>query len=455
MEFAVEYMVKKQDKIVYIVSLGCAKNLVDSEVMCGSLVTHGFYIAESPDVANIYLINTCGFIRDAKKESNDFIEEAVAWKSQARGRIIVVTGCLAQRSPEVIQNAYPQVDLIAGLDDVPRLPELIDLFLDKSMKHEVSQQLPTYLYTDETPRVSLTPEAYAYVKVAEGCDHRCAYCAIPLIRGNQRSRSPESVERESLQLLQNGAYELNFIAQDTSRYGTDLSPQENLEKLLRCCDKLDGDFWLRVLYTHPLHLTDGLLDVLGNSRHVVPYLDIPLQHISTNILQGMRRGMDGDKTRELLARIRRDYPQLSIRTTFLVGFPGETEENFQELLGFVKEFRFDRLGVFAFSPEEGTPAATMTEGIVPPEVAEQRKKSIMELQAGISLEKNKAMIGKTIRVLLETQLKSRQWEGRTAADAPDVDQFVTIATKRKYTAPRFVEAVVEAADEYSLVASEI
>ncbi|MBR4674980.1 MAG: 30S ribosomal protein S12 methylthiotransferase RimO [Victivallales bacterium] len=448
-------MAKKQDKIVYIVSLGCAKNLVDSEVMCGSLVTHGFYIAESPDVANIYLVNTCGFIRDAKKESNDFIEEAVAWKSQARGRIIVVTGCLAQRSPEVIQQAYPQVDLIAGLDDVPRLPELIDLYLDKSMKHEVSQQRPTYLYTDETPRVSLTPEAYAYVKVAEGCDHRCAYCAIPLIRGNQRSRSPESVERECIQLLQNGAYELNFIAQDTSRYGTDLSPQENLEKLLRRCDRLDGDFWLRVLYTHPLHLTDGLLDVLGNSRHVVPYLDIPLQHISTNVLQGMRRGMDGDKTRELLARIRRDYPQLSIRTTFLVGFPGETEENFQELLGFVKEFRFDRLGVFAFSPEEGTPAATMTEGIVPPDVAEQRKKNIMELQAGISLEKNKAMIGKTIRVLLETQLKSRQWEGRTAADAPDVDQFVTIATKRKYTAPCFVEAVVEAADEYSLSASEI
>ena len=453
--FSFKLMAKKQDKIVYIVSLGCAKNLVDSEVMCGSLVTHGFYIAESPEVANIYLVNTCGFIRDAKKESNDFIEEAVAWKKQAHGRIIVVTGCLAQRTPGVIQKSYPQVDLIAGLDDVPHLPELITAYLENAARHEVSRQLPTYLYTDETPRVALTPGAYAYVKVAEGCDHRCAYCAIPLIRGNQRSRSPESVERECRQLLQNGAHELDFIAQDTSRYGTDLTPQENLESLLRRCDRLDGDFWLRVLYTHPLHLTDGLLEVLGNSRHVVPYLDIPLQHISSNVLLGMRRGMDGDKTRELLAKIRRSYPQLSIRTTFLVGFPGETEKSFQELLEFVKEFRFDRLGVFAFSPEEGTPAAAMTEGMVPPEVAEQRKQTIMELQAAISLEKNKAMIGKRLRVLLETPRKSREWEGRTAADAPDVDQFVTIATKRKYTAPRFVEAVVEAADEYSLFASEV
>ena len=303
--------------------------------------------------------------------------------------------------------------------------------------------------------MALTPESYAYVKVAEGCDHRCAYCAIPLIRGNQRSRTPESVERECLQLLNNGAHELNFIAQDTSRYGTDLTPQESLEALLRRCDRLDGDFWLRVLYTHPLHLTKGLLDTLASSRHVVPYLDIPLQHISSNILQGMRRGMDGDKTRGLLARIRRDYPQLAIRTTFLVGFPGETEENFQELLAFVKEFRFDRLGVFAFSPEEGTPAAAMTEGLVPPEVAEQRKAAIMELQATISLEKNKAMVGRRVRVLLETQLKSKLWQGRTAADAPEVDQLVKVTTKRKFAEPRFVEADIVASDEYSLVASEI
>ena len=448
-------MSKSQDKIVYLVSLGCAKNLVDSEVMCGSMVTSGFYIAESPDDANIYIINTCGFIRDAKEESYAYMDEAVAWKKRAKGRIIVVAGCLAQRAPLEIQKSYPQVDLIVGLDDVPHLPELICACLNNSEKHEINRELPTFLYTDETPRVALTPESYAYVKVAEGCDHRCAYCAIPLIRGNQRSRTPESVERECLQLLNNGARELNFIAQDTSRYGTDLKHQESLEALLRRCDRLDGDFWLRVLYTHPLHLTDGLLDVLANSRHVVPYLDIPLQHISSNILQGMKRGMNGDKTRELLARIRRDYPQLAIRTTFLVGFPGETEENFLELLAFVKEFRFDRLGVFAFSPEEGTPAAAMTEGLVPMEVAEQRKAAIMELQASISLEKNKAMVGKQTRVLLETQLKSRQWEGRTAADAPEVDQLVKVTTKRKYVGPRFVEAEIMAADEYFLVASEI
>ena len=448
-------MVKGQDKIVYIVSLGCAKNLVDSEVMCGTLVTNGFYIAESPEDANIYLVNTCGFIRDAKEESYDFIRDAVAWKKRRPGRFVVVTGCLAQRASLEIQKAYPQVDILAGLDDVPNLPQLINAYLDHAEKHEIAKALPTYLYSDATPRVALTPQNYAYVKVAEGCDHRCAYCAIPLIRGNQRSRSPESVALEAKQLLANGALELNFIAQDTSRYGADLNPKANLEELLRRCDRLEGDFWLRVLYTHPLHLTDGLLDALANAKHIVPYLDIPLQHISTSVLQRMKRGMTGDQTRELLAKIRQNYPQLAIRTTFLVGFPGETEADFQELLAFVQEFKFDRLGVFAFSPEEGTPAASMTEGRVSPEVAETRKIELMNLQTSISLDKNRALLGKKCRILLETQLKSRQWEGRTFADAPDVDQFVTVTTKRKYPAPRFVEAVIEAADEFSLVASEV
>ena len=447
-------MAKKQDKIVYFVSLGCAKNLVDTEVMCGTMVTSGFYIAESPEDANIYLVNTCGFIRDAKEESHDCIREALAWKKKRPGRIVVVSGCLAQRAPLELQKAYPEVDILAGLDDVPHLPQIIGAYLDRAEKHAIRSALPTYLYTDATPRVSLTPQSYAYVKVAEGCDHRCAYCAIPLIRGNQRSRAPESVEQEARQLLANGVLELDFIAQDTSRYGAELNPKADLEGLLRRCDRLEGDFWLRVLYTHPLHLTDGLLDALANSTHVAPYLDIPLQHISTSILERMKRGMSGEKTRELLARIRRNHPQMAIRTTFLVGFPGETEADYQELLAFVKEFRFDRLGVFAFSPEAGTPAAEMTEGLVPPDLAEHRKKELMALQASISLEKNRALVGKRCRLLLETQLKPRQWEARTLADAPDVDQVVTVTTKQKYTSPRFVEAVIESADEYSLTATE-
>ncbi|MBO4344725.1 MAG: 30S ribosomal protein S12 methylthiotransferase RimO [Victivallales bacterium] len=439
-------------KAVFIVSLGCAKNLVDTEVMCGSLATGGFYIAEDEKYADICLINTCGFIRDAREESFEQIEWAVKWKGKSK-RMIVVAGCLAQRSPEMLMERFPQIDLIVGLDDVERLPELIRRCEKEGRLQTAAKALPTYLYTEESPRLTLTPETYAYVKVAEGCDHRCSYCAIPLIRGNQRSRTIDSVLNECVQLLNQGALELNLIAQDTSRYGADL-PDANLEKLLRECDELDADFWLRVLYTHPLHITDGLLDILANGKHVVPYLDIPLQHISSHILKDMKRGMDGDKTRELLNGIRRRYPQLAIRTTFLVGYPGETEQDLQELLDFIREFKFDRLGTFAFSPEEGTPAAAVTEGLVPPEVAEERRALLMEEQRKISIAKNASLVGSRMRVLLENQISNRKWEGRTTADAPEVDQIVTVTMNREIYDTTFADVVVKKPGDYGLEAVE-
>lgn len=439
-------------KAVFIISLGCAKNLVDSEVMCGSLATGGFYLAEDEKYADICLINTCGFIRDAREESFEQIEWAVKWKGKSK-RMIVVAGCLAQRSPEMLMERFPEIDLIVGLNDVERLPELIRKCEKDGLQQTVEPALPTYLYTENSPRITLTPETFAYIKVAEGCDHRCSYCAIPMIRGNQRSRSIDSVLNECVQLLNQGVFELNLIAQDTSRYGSDL-PDANLEKLLRECDTLDADFWLRVLYTHPLHLTDGLLDILANGRHVVPYLDIPLQHISSHILHDMRRGMDGEHTRELLLGIRKRYPQMAIRTTFLVGYPGETEQDFQELLDFVREFRFDRLGAFAFSPEEGTPAAAVTTGLVPPEVAEERRRILFELQRGISKKHNESLVGKKVRVLLETQLSDRKWMGRSISDAPEVDQVVTVTTNREIFDPAFVNVVLKKAGDYGLEGTE-
>ncbi|MBR6371934.1 MAG: 30S ribosomal protein S12 methylthiotransferase RimO, partial [Victivallales bacterium] len=368
-----------------------------------------------------------------------------------------VAGCLAQRELPTLKQKYPQVDIYMGLDDVPRIAEL----LKQAAPQEEPQQfsLPKYLYDHDTPRLMLTPSAYAYIKVAEGCDHRCAYCAIPMIRGAQRSRDLASVEAEAKQLLQGGSLELDFIAQDTSRYGVDLQPKQSLEALLRRCDAIDGDFWLRVLYTHPLHLTEGLVDVLANSKHVVPYLDIPLQHIATNVLRRMNRAMDGDKVRELLAGIRAKRPDMTIRTTFLVGFPGETEEDFQELLDYVKTFRFDRLGVFVFSPEAGTPAYEMKEGIVPEEVARERAEQIMLAQREISLAKNRSLIGTKAKVLLEELVsdskRGQLWHGRTAGDAPEVDQTVTVKCKAKHNGPCFVEANVTAAKHYELEAEEI
>ena len=450
---------KEPETIVYVQSLGCAKNLVDTEVMCGELSTHGAYLTDQPELANVFLVNTCGFIRDAKQESYDAIRDALKWKRQAKGRRVVVAGCLAQREMPTLKQKYPLVDIFMGLDDVPRIAQL--LRQTEPLKEPEQFTLPKYLYDHDAPRLVLTPSAYAYIKVAEGCDHRCAYCAIPMIRGAQRSRSINSVLAEAQQLLQGGALELNLIAQDTSRYGTDLQPRQNLETLLRRCDEIDGDFWIRVLYTHPLHLTEGLTDVLCKSRHVVPYLDIPLQHIASNVLQKMNRGMDGDKVRRLLDGIRAKRPDIIVRTTFLVGFPGETKQDFQELLDFVKSFKFDRLGVFVFSPEPGTPAYEIKEGIVPVELAQERAESIMLAQRDISLAKNRSLLGSRAKVLLEEAISPvkrgqvQLWRGRTVGDAPEVDQTVTVKCMQRHSKPCFAEVKFTAARHYELEAEEV
>ena len=446
--------------IAYIVSLGCAKNLVDTEVMCGALVANGCLLAENENDANVMLINTCSFILDARKEAQETIEAALKWKRRARKsrRMVVVAGCLVQRNPQETKERFPDVDLFIGLDDVPNAAKLI---INAFNKPDESQPLPkgglpTYLYDHTAPRLTVTPEAFAYVKIAEGCDHRCAFCAIPTFRGRQRSRQPDSVVEECKQLLAQGVKEINFIAQDSSRYGTDHANGNCLAKLLQKCDELEGDFWLRVLYTHPLYVTDELFHTLAHSRHIVPYLDMPIQHVATSVLQGMRRGMTGPQTQELLQHIRKDFPELTIRTTVLVGFPGETENDFQELLDFITAFEFDRLGAFAFSPEANTPAAEMKDGLVPPKVAEERKQLILEAQRKISFKHNKALIGKDFRVLLEQREDEKCWIARSVADAPDVDDIIHVSVKNKRSeAPRFTNVHITNAGEYECEAKEI
>lgn len=438
---------------VCVVSLGCAKNLVDTEVMCGGMLSAGFQLTADDAAADVMLINTCSFIADARGEAEEAVRAALRWKRRGRGRrVVAVAGCLPQRSPRQVAAAFPQVDVFLSLDDVPKAAEVLRACLEKGLgdRNLPGGSLPTYLYDHLAPRLTLTPASHAFVKIAEGCEHRCAYCAIPAIRGHQRSRDPQSVLAECRQLLDQGARELNLIAQDTSRYGRDRGDGSGLAGLVAAIDALPGDFWLRILYTHPVHVDDALLLALARAEHVVPYLDMPLQHISTGVLRAMRRGMSGEATRDRLARLRDLWPGVAVRTTFLVGFPGETEADFGELLEFAAEYRFDRLGVFAYSPEEGTPAAALTEGLVPHEVALARRDLLMRQQQAIALDLNQALVGRTVRVLADSEEKPGHYVGRTTADAPDIDNRVQFRAAPGGIPGHFADVAIASADAYDL-----
>ncbi len=449
-------------------SLGCAKNLVDTEVMCGLLATAGYVMTDDLEEADALLINTCGFIQSARDEAAEAIRSGIAWKkagaAAGKRRLLLVGGCLAQRSPKACAEAFPEVDCLMGVDAVPQVADIIKRLLTAETAAAPlsihSDGTPRYLYDEETPRLLCTPASYAYVKIAEGCNHRCAFCAIPSIRGNLRSRPLESVLTECRRLIEQGVPEIDLIAQDSTAYGVDQGDPGRLAALLKRLDALEGDFWIRVLYTHPLHLTDEFIDLLGASPngHIVPYLDVPLQHISNPLLASMRRGMTEAQTRERMAAIRARHPHLAIRTTFMTGYPGETEADFQKLADFVKEFRFDRMGVFAFSPEEGTPAAAIAEGRVPPETAQKRLDSLMRLQKQISRKHNLSLVGQRLRVLVEEQLEDGTFVGRTAADAPEVDQTVHITIPKRGRKPRldaFADVAVTAAGAYDLTAEAV
>lgn len=443
---------------ISIISLGCPKNLVDAEVMCGTLASAGFQLTNDREAADLLLVNTCSFIADARDEAHEEIREALRWKRLGRGRRrVAVAGCLPQREPGQTATAYPEVDLFLSLDDVPRAARLVRELFDNSLadRNVPAGSLPTYLYDHTAPRLTLTPSSYAYLKIAEGCDHRCAYCSIPSIRGNQRSRTIASLLEECRQLLGQGARELNLIGQDSSRYGLDLAEPASLGALVREIDRIEGDFWVRILYTHPRYVDDALIDTLAASRHVVPYLDIPLQHISDGVLKAMRRGLGSRETRALMARLRERWPGVAVRTTFLVGFPGETESDFNELLDYVTEYRFERLGVFAFSPEPGTPAAALTEGVVPAEEAQARRDAIMARQQEIATAMNQALVGRTLRVLVDGSERPGRYLGRTSADAPEIDNVVHLRGPRGALEGSFAEVRIDKASAYDLTGTAV
>lgn len=424
---------------VGIISLGCAKNQVDGEMLLAALEAGGFTPAE-PEEADIVLINTCGFIESAKKESIETILELARLKAEGAIGKLVVTGCLAERYQEEIHRELPEVDGVFGIGANGDIAACVKEMLEKGFLERFPEKSAMPLCGAR--RLS-TPGFTAYLKIAEGCDNRCTYCAIPLIRGGYRSRPMESIEEEARALVAGGVKELVLIAQDTTRYGLDLYGEYSLSKLLARLCPIEGLRWLRVLYCYPDSITDGLLETMAREEKIVPYMDIPLQHASGKVLSAMNRRGDRESLTALMKRIREKVPGVVLRTTLITGFPGETEEDFEELAGFVKDVGFERLGCFPYSQEEGTPAAGLP-GQLEEEVKERRAALITESQLTIMEEKGRALIGKTLTVLTEGfEEESGYWFGRSYMDAPDVDGRVYFTAEEDLLPGDFVEVRIQ------------
>jgi ribosomal protein S12 methylthiotransferase len=433
-----------------IVSLGCARNLVDSEVMAGLLRQHHYEMVREPAEADIVLVNTCGFIDAAKAESIDTIIEISRLKENGKVKKLIVAGCLSQRYPEELAKELPEVDFFIGTGEVPRIASIL-------RDHEASNLrrryvgIPQYLYDHETPRLRTTPSYTAFVKASEGCDHKCAFCIIPQLRGPHRSRSIDSIVSETSRLVQEGVKEINLIAQDLTAYGRDRKDGTTLCGLLKEMIQVPDLVWIRLLYAYPNFLDEPLLRLIRESDNICKYLDIPFQHISRRLLQRMKRGKSGGAVREAIAKVREAIPGITLRTSLIVGFPGETDEDFEQLLDFVEEAQFDRLGVFRYSDEEGTAAAQM-DGKVSEDDKERRWQELMDLQARISQKKNEALIGTIQRVMIDDDCESDKLAGRTQAHAPEVDGFVYIEDSGVPTKPGdIVDVKITGAMEYDLM----
>ena len=439
-----------EKKNVHIVTLGCPKNRVDSEIMLGGLVEGGWELTEAPDDADVIVVNTCAFIEASKTESIDAILEASQWKEKGRAQKVVVTGCLSQRYPEQLAKELPEVDHILGTSAYAQLPSLL---ADVNGARQVIPD-PDYIHDAATPRINSLPSYTAYLKIAEGCDNTCAFCIIPTLRGEQRSRPIEDVVREANALALQGAREINLVAQDLTAYGHDLPGRPKLHQLIRALGEVEGVRWIRLHYAYPRNFPDELVAAIRDTPQVVKYLDMPVQHASDRLLRAMRRGRNAAFLRELLAKLRREIPGIVLRTSLIVGLPGETEEDFQELLDFIREQRFDHLGVFRYSQEEGTLAGEM-EDQLPEELKLERWNQAMALQAEIRMEQQQAWVGKEIEVLVEGPHEETEHllVGRHAGQAPEIDGQVIIndLPEGGAAAGDIVKVLVEEAYEYDLI----
>lgn len=444
-------------KKVGFVSLGCPKNLVDSEVMMGRLQASGYQITTDASEADTIVVNTCGFIDSAKKESIDAILEAARLKSDGKAKRLIVAGCLVERYRDDLMSEIPEVDAFIGTSQIDEITTVCDEKVNtRSLPIlPLGNQSATYLYDESTPRILATPGYTAFIKIAEGCDRPCAFCFIPQMRGHFRSRRFGSVMKEAEDLSKRGVKEIVLVAQDSSRYGEDLGETDALPHLIRELSHLEGVEWVRVMYTYPTHISDAFLDVLASEPKAVKYLDMPLQHASANVLKLMKRGGTRASLERLIARVRDHVPGIAIRTTFITGFPGETDADFDELMTFVRNVEFDRVGVFTYSDEEGTPAFDL-DNKVDEKVARRRRTHLMKEQARISKRKNRKRVGNTVRVLFEGTSKESDllWQGRLESQAPDIDGCVLIndAPDDLIPAPGdFVNVLITESQEYDLV----
>lgn len=411
-----------------MVSLGCAKNRVDAEIMMAKLKAAGYTLVAEAGMSDIAIVNTCGFIEDAKKEAIEEILELVQLKKEKKIKAILITGCLAERYKTEIRKELPEADAVIGLGANGEIVELVQQVLDGEKPEIFPDKHRLPLNGD---RVQTTPYYTSYLKIAEGCDNCCTYCAIPMIRGRFRSRPMDDLIEEATRLAKNGVRELNVIAQDTTRYGEDLYGEKKLPELLRALCKIDGLKWIRVLYAYPERVTDELLEVIASEEKIVKYMDIPLQHCNETVLKRMNRRGDRASLSALIQKIRAKIPNIALRTTVMVGFPGETEAQFTELAEFVQEMQFERLGCFAYSPEENTTAAVM-EGQVAEKVKQARAENIMDAQMTQMEQRCEHMIGQEVAVLVEGYDRyAGSFFGRTAADAPEVDGKIFFTAKTR------------------------
>ena len=457
-------------KKIGMISLGCAKNLVDAEIMLGGVLAHGMEITSDADEADVLIVNTCAFIDSAKEESIEAILEAHQGRGLKKraGQKLIVSGCMAQRFSKELAGDLREVDAFIGLDQVASAAQIIDQVLAQpSPLHDDSwaplnlvTRKPVYIPDWDTPRFRLTPAHTAFTKIAEGCNHPCSFCVIPQMRGKHRSRTIESVVAEVRALVAEGVKEINLISQDTTYFGMDLwdekaGPRQQVDssrgptltKLLRELNKIDGEFWIRLLYTHPAHWSDELIACIAECEKVARYIDMPLQHIHPRMLEIMRRETSSEHIENLLARIRGGIPGIAIRTTFIAGFPGETEEEFQYLLDFIERTRFERLGVFTYSQEEGSRAAKL-DGQLPVKVKQARYKRAMKLQQRIAREISEAQVGRTLRALVDKPQVARAY-----ADAPDIDGRILLT--RSAPVGEFIDVRITGTQVYDLLGEPV
>ena len=434
---------------IYFVSLGCDKNLVDSEMMITALKKAGYLIIDNVEEADIIVVNTCCFIGDAKEESINTLLDMAAYKED-RCKLLVAAGCLAQRYHDEIKTEIPEVDVIIGTMGYEELISSIDEALQS--KHVVeSLKSIDYLPTPLTDRDSMSGGYYAYLKIAEGCDKHCTYCVIPKVRGKYRSVPMENLIAQAEHLVENGAKELILVAQETTLYGKDLYGKKSLPELLEKLSEIEELKWIRILYCSPEEITDELIDTIKRLPKVCNYLDIPIQHGTDKILKKMGRWTDKAEIVSIVEKLRAGIPDIALRTTLITGFPGETEEDFEELKEFVKQLRFDRLGVFTYSQEEDTPAAQMEEQ-VPEEVKEARRDEIMQLQQEIAFEKSASRVGEDMDVMVEGYLPDDGvYICRTYMDAPDVDGYVFVSTDWNLMSGDFIKVEIVGSDQYDLI----